>query len=163
MEKEFTDKSIVFSLKFFVLFFFLYFLLIFFGFVFLQEFIAGIEAEILGIEVQGNLLFLKSGVFAITESCTGLVSSAILVSLIFSFKKPDLKKKALMAVSGTVVLLFANIVRIYFVLLSGKYFGVNEAELVHIVSWIAMSLLVIVLWYFSVKKISKIKNFWEML
>ncbi|MDO8660572.1 MAG: exosortase/archaeosortase family protein, partial [Candidatus Woesearchaeota archaeon] len=83
----------------------------------------------------------------------------ILAGVIFALRKPELKTKFIMFFAGTLVLLVANVFRIYFVLLAGKEFGVPIAELFHTISWLAMSGIILFFWYYATIRLTGIKNF----
>ena len=126
---------------------------------FFQESITAFQANLLGADFDGIKIFLNGGVFLITPSCTGFVSASILGAIIFSLKKPKLKQKIGIFLAGAVLLMVANQFRLYFVLLSGKFFWVQTAELVHVASWFATTAAIIFAWYYFTKKTAKIKDF----
>jgi exosortase/archaeosortase family protein len=129
----------------------------------LQNFIAGTEANALGMATEGNKIFFDSQSFEITNNCTGLVSGAILAAIIFSLKKPDLKKKFLIAITGGIALFLLNLPRIWLVLAIAKNHGTGLAGTLHEITWLTTALLVILIWYFATKKIVGIKNFGELI
>ncbi len=158
--KNFLEKkSIVFLLKFFIIFFFLQWLIFFLDISFIQKWVALIEGKFLGLPVQGILVFVGQQPFEISVNCTGLISAGILASIIFSLKKPGIKLKLATFFLGGIALFFANLVRVYFVLVFAQIFSVQAAELVHIISWFAMSVLILLLWYYSSKVFTGIKSF----
>ena len=157
------DKNIVFLLKFSIIFLILTALIELIDLSIVQNFIAQITANFSRLNAIGINVFAKDGVFAITKLCTGFLSIAILASIILSLNKPELKKKFLIFFAGGIALFLLNIIRVIFVLVIGKNFGVKAAELFHIISWFSTALLIIIAWYFFTKKITKIKNFSELL
>ncbi len=106
-----------------------------------------------------NLVFVKDGVFEITPSCTGLVSTSILAAIVYSLKKSGLKRKTLIFLAGASMLIFLNYFRVLAVLWTGKEFGTNAAGITHVVSWFSTTIFVLVLWYYFTKKITGAKNF----
>lgn len=148
-----------FLAKFFAIFFTLEAAINYFGFSALQNFIASSGAAALGLKSSESLVFVKSGVFDINPSCTGLVSSSILFAIVFSLRKPSTREKATIIIAGAALLLALNYFRVIAVLWTGKEFGVEAAEAVHIASWFSTTVFVLALWYFFTKKITGAKNF----
>ena len=74
----------------------------------------------------------------------------------------SLKLKAGIAILGIALLFLINILRVYFVLLAGKLYGIQTAELVHTASWLAMTAIIIAIWYYLTKKLSG-KKFEELI
>ncbi|MDD5147886.1 MAG: archaeosortase/exosortase family protein [Candidatus ainarchaeum sp.] len=164
MNMEFSGKrELFFIIKFFIIFFALQFLILALPLAPVRDFIAGTEGNALGMAVDGNRIFFGERGFEVTNSCTGLVSGAILAAVIFPLKKPGLKKKLAMAISGALVLFLLNFPRIWLVLAIARNYGAGLAELLHEITWITTALLVLLVWYFAAKKIAKIKNFAELL
>ncbi|MBN2127720.1 MAG: archaeosortase/exosortase family protein, partial [Candidatus Diapherotrites archaeon] len=130
-------KSIEFAIKFFLIYFVLQFLIYFFDLSFLENAIASFIAGILSLSVSGNAISFNETLFIITPNCTGLVSASVLSAVVFSLKKPELKEKIKIFLIGAVLLFLINLIRIYFVILAGIYF--NAAELMHVISWFAMT------------------------
>ena len=152
-------KQAVFLLKFFALFGLAHFLLYAVDISFLQAVLAKTEAGLLGLRSNESLVFISKQAFEITPSCTGLVSGITLGALVFSLKKPEMKKKLPIFLAGAAGLFILNFLRVYFVLLSGIWYGVGVAESVHVASWLAMTAGIIGSWYFLTKKITGIKDF----
>ncbi|MDO8634020.1 MAG: archaeosortase/exosortase family protein [archaeon] len=152
-------KSFVFLSKFFAFFGFFQWLLFVVDTSWLQDFLAGIEALLLGLERNGNILFIGRDAYAIVPSCTGLVSAIVLGAIVFSLKKPGMKQKIGIFSASVAVLFLVNIVRVYFVLLAGQAFGINAADAVHVASWFLMSGAIILAWYYFTKKITGIESF----
>ncbi len=126
---------------------------------FFQEGITAFQAKLLGAGFEKISIYLNGSTFLITPSCTGLVSTIILGAIIFSLKKPEFKQKTAIFLAGTALLMIANQFRLYFVLLSGKIFGVQAAELVHVASWFATTIAIIFAWYYFTKKKTGAKDF----
>ena len=152
-------KSFVFLSKFFAFFGFFQWLLFVVDTSALQVFLAGLEAGFLGLERNGNILFINGQGYAIVPSCTGIVSAIILGAIVFSLKKPSMKEKIGIFSIGVIVLFLVNIVRLYAVLLVGKEFGVQAADTVHVATWFLMSGAIIWAWYFFTKKLTGIQSF----
>lgn len=151
-------RQLFFLAKFFAIFVFLHALLYLFPPVFMQEAVAALEADWLGLPREGHLLFVDSQAFAITASCTGLVAGFILAAIVFALKKPGLKEKTAIAVLGLAALLLANLARVYLVLLAALAYGVRWAEAMHFFSWFVMAGLVIAIWYYGASRAYKKKS-----
>ena len=160
---EMMNKSaIVFVINFFIIFAVLEAGIYFLDFGFIENPLAQLEGNLTGLTVQRNQLFLGQGVFEIGSSCSGLVSLSILFAVVFALRKPELKKKIQIFIAGAVLLFVINIFRIFLVLLIGKQFGFQAAELAHEISWVATAAFILIFWYYFTKKIAKIKSFSEL-
>jgi exosortase/archaeosortase family protein len=91
------------------------------------------------------------------------VSSAILAAIIFSLRRPKLKKKAVMFLLGMAALLLLNLARVYIVLLAGMKYGIYAADILHILSWFAMAAFIIAIWMVATKKMARVKSYSELL
>jgi exosortase/archaeosortase family protein len=129
---------------------------------FIQEPIAGFTAGAVGAKANGIFIEVGKEVFEVTASCTGIISASILAAIIFSLRKPELKKKILFFLGGAIILFTVNLLRLYLVLSVGKAYGVAAADLAHIASWFAMSAAIIMLWYYGTKKLIGVKEFPEL-
>ena len=156
------SKAAGFLAKFFAIFLLLQALVLIAPLEPIETAIAGFEAGVLGLQNTGNLIVTGNGNFEIAASCTGLVSAAVLAAVVFSLRKPGMRKKLAVFGAGTLLLLGFNLVRVYFVLWSAR-FGIGTAELLHIASWYATSAVVIGAWFYLTKKIAGVKNFYELL
>lgn len=156
-------KEIFFTTKFFIIFFALQFIILTIPLAPLENFIAKTEADAMQLNSFENKIFFDSQSFEITANCTGLLSGAILAAVIFAVKKPGLKKKIAIAIVGGIILFLLNFPRIFFVLAVGKQFGEQTAELLHEITWFTTALLVLIVWFFGMKKIARIKNFAELI
>ena len=156
-------KLIFFVIKFFVIFFVLYALLFVAPLDFIEEWISGFEAGILGLKAEGKEIFIGENVFVISESCTGFVSGIILFAVIFSLRKPEIWKKAVIFILGFIILFVLNLLRVYAVLYFALEFGLESAELLHATSWSVLALVILLIWYFLTKKICRIEKFNELL
>ena len=156
-------KELIFLVKFFAIYLVLQAMILMAPLGWLQNFIASLEAGLLGLESTANAIQAGGGTFVIAANCTGLVSASILAAVVFSLKKPEFKKKLLVFAAGTVALMLLNIVRIYLVLLVATSFGTALADTAHTISWFTTAALVLVAWYFGTKKIAKVTNFKELL
>lgn len=164
MQKQKTGrKELVFLTKFFIIFFALQFIILALPLMPLKNFIAGTAAGFLGMQSNGSTIAWDSHSFEITNNCTGLVSGAILAAVIFSLKKPDLKKKLAMAIAGALMLFLLNFPRIWLVLWSAQNYGAGFAESLHEITWITTALIVLIIWFVATKKIAGIKNFAELI
>ncbi len=152
-------KSLIFLVKFVAIFAFFHALLFVLDISFLQNSIASLEAKAFGLASESNRIFFDDAVFLIVPSCTGLVSTIVLGAVIFSLKKPELKKKIIIFLTGSIALMLLNLIRVYFVLWAGVNFNPKITELTHIISWFFVAFLILFLWYYLTKKICKIKSF----
>ena len=153
----------LFLVKFFGIFLILYVLVLLAPIGILENWIAGFEAGILGLETAGNAVFINGDVFVITESCTGLVSGIILFAIIFSLGKPNLRRKILLFISGLAILMLVNLARIYLVLSAGIEFGAEYAGILHTATWFLTAAVILGVWYYLTKKTVKVKKFSELL
>ena len=149
-----------FLIKFFIIFLILSQIIELINLSFLTNFITFISASYLGLGFARSIIFVNGANFIVTNSCTGLVSGAILISLLFAGKKPAIEKKLALTLFGICFLLLVNIPRVMIVLLFAKV-GF-DAELVHTLTWFVMSGIVLLLWYYGNKAIG-IKNFNELI
>ncbi len=154
-----TRGEALFLLKFFMIFSVFEAAVNYFGFAPLQEFIASSQAQLLGLESSGDLVFVKGGIFQISPSCTGLVSMSILFAIVFSLCRPELPKKIFIFLIGAILLLFLNYPRVLAVLWTGREFGPGAAQVVHMLSWFSTTVFVLALWYYFTKKITGAKDF----
>jgi len=156
------NKAIlVFVIKFFLLFVILFLLISFSNLTFLNNFFAEYSAKIFGLEYFSNIIFGENINFVITNFCTGLVSVAILFSIIFAFKKPILINKSIIFVLGALILLIFNFFRILFVIFMAKI-GF-DAELIHSITWFVMSFLILFFWFYVNKLLLGYKKLNELL
>jgi exosortase/archaeosortase family protein len=156
-------KNVLFLLKFFVIFIAMVLVIEVSDFGIIQKPITFITATLSGLEFSDISVFVKDGIFLITEFCTGFLSIAVVASIVFALKKPDFSKKIAIFVASAISLFFLNIVRIFLVLEVGKNFGIKAAELFHIVSWFSTAGLIIIAWYYFTKRIAKVDNFSQLL
>jgi len=157
------QKKISFLLKFFTIFVFGEIVIPFLPLRGIEDGITGIEANALNLQATGNTVLVGESNFLINAYCIGTVSSLILLAIIFSLKRPELKTKIGLWAIGTAILFTVNLGRVYTVLWSGVRFGAQTAEAVHIISWFVVSGIIIGLWYYLTKRIAKIEKFNELL
>ncbi|MFH1664433.1 MAG: archaeosortase/exosortase family protein [archaeon] len=162
-EKIIENKTLMFLVKFTVIFSVLHFLVWTIPTEFLQNLIAGFEAGFFGLPVKENLILIGEQKILINPSCTGLVSSSIIAAIVFSLRKPEIKEKIKIFLLAGIVMFFLNLLRIYFVLWFGLSFGTEFIGLMHEISWMTTAAFIIVLWYYFTKKITKVKEFNELL
>ncbi|PJA19480.1 MAG: hypothetical protein COX63_01510, partial [Candidatus Diapherotrites archaeon CG_4_10_14_0_2_um_filter_31_5] len=117
------NKTILFLIKFGVIFFVLHFLVWSIPVLFLQNWIAFLQAGFFELPLQDNLIYLNQKQILINPSCTGLISLSILAAIIFSLTKPEMKKKIQIFVLAGSIMFVLNLLRIYFVLWTGINFG----------------------------------------
>lgn len=160
--KEFRQKALKFTIKFFLIFAVLYALLFIIDFSPLENSIASLEAKALSLHAVENRVQINSELFAVTESCIGLFSGIVLFAIIFACRKPSAKTKIAIAFFGAALLFVINLFRLYFVLAIGKSYGLQAAETTHVISWLATSAFILIIWYYLTKKIVK-KEFQELI
>jgi len=156
-------QNVLFLLKFFLIFGVLQSIIVAAPLSALNEWIASVEASALSLENHGDSVVSGNASYVITNSCTGLVSGSILAAIVFSLKKPGVKKKTIVFLAGAVVLFLVNLLRVYVVILGGITYGFGFAEALHVASWFAMSALIISLWYYLTKKWVGVKDFSELM
>ena len=152
-------NEIEFLLKFFAIFAVAEFLLFVLDFSALENFIAKGAASYFNLAFQGNLIFVGGWIFEITSSCTGLVSTGILAAIIFSLKKPDVKRKLAIFLSGAALLIILNYFRVFLVIGIAKDYSPAAGQIAHVLSWFSTAAFVIALWHYFTKKITGVKNF----
>jgi exosortase/archaeosortase family protein len=150
-------NSLIFILKFFLIYSILQILIYFIDLSFLENLIAFFIALMHGLPVNNNTIYFNETLFIIASNCTGLISGSVLAGVVFSLKKPELKEKIKIFLTGAVLLFFINLIRIYLVVLTGILF--NLAELMHFISWFAMTAFILFFWIYLTKKITRINNF----
>jgi len=153
-------KLTVFLIKFFIIFLIISQIIELLNLSFLTEFITFISASYLGLDFAGSVIFIGAANFIVTNSCTGLVSGAILLALLFAGKKPTIEKKLFLTLFGVYFLLLVNIPRVMLVLLFAK--TGFDADLMHTLTWFIMSGIVLLIWYYGSKAVG-IKNFNELI
>lgn len=151
--------SVLFLIKFFIIFAFLHTILLIVDLSIIENAIAEFGAGMYGLGSTGNRIILDGQSFVIVPSCTGLVSSIVLASIVFALKKPELEKKFLIFIVGSVLLMIMNLFRVLFVLWFAIGYGAEVAEIVHVISWFFVAIVVIALWFVLTKRVCKIENF----
>lgn len=160
ISKENKEIS-VFVIKFFLLFSILFLLIEFTNLNFLNNFLAEYSAKFFGLDYFSNIIFGENINFVVTNLCTGLVSVAILFSIIFAFKKPSNINKIIIFVLGALILLISNFFRILFVIFMAK--NGFDAELVHSITWFIMSFLILIFWFYVNKLLLGYKKLNQLL
>ncbi len=160
---EFKKKAIIFLIKFFVIYTILQFLILALPLEFVENGIAEIEANAIGARAEGNMIEGREQSFQIVPNCTGLVGISILAAIIFSLRKPELKKKLVLLGIGTVILFPLNLLRIYFVLRVSILSNAEIGEILHMTTWFISAATILVIWYYLTKKVAKVKRFNELL
>ncbi len=118
----------------------------------LENILASIVGNALHFPVLENQIAVGNDFFAITESCTGLASLSVWLAVVLPLKQPKGKTKLIWMVAGGIGLLIANVLRLLVVLQSAQWFGAEFAQWVHLASWFAMSALIILFWFFALKR-----------
>ncbi|MGI6589277.1 MAG: hypothetical protein ACOX1V_01275 [Candidatus Iainarchaeum sp.] len=154
---EKNKPIIIFLIKFFITFAILELIIITIDLSLLTNLIASIISDFLKISYSNNILFTDSTNFIVTNSCTGLVSAAILASITLPLKRVSLKKRIFITLGGGLLILIANIPRVGLVVAS-SFLGLNT-NLVHELTWFLMSGLVVIIWYYGLKFIQKENDF----
>ena len=161
IEFVFDKKILFFLLRFFFIFAALNILIDLAPLGVLNNSIATLSSSLIGLTSKENAIIVGEKVFLVTNSCTGLISVSILAAIIFSLKRPVLRKKIFLFIGGAILILLLNIPRISLILFSAKM-GF-DAELAHTLTWFFMSAIVLIIWYFGTKKIEEINEFNELL
>jgi len=156
---KFSNKEWVFFGKFFIIFSAIQFFVFTADFSLLQNFIAGTQSDFLGLDHLNNFIFVKNGIFAIVPLCTGVVSASVLAAIIFSLRKPGLKEKILVFFAGFIVLIVLNYFRVLLVVWTGKEFGIEIADWLHVLTWVSTTIFIIGIWFVFTKRITGVKNF----
>jgi len=161
--KGFQKKALVFLVKFFAVYGILQAIIIFAPLQPLLEFIASTEAGFLGTQAIGNVVSFNGHNFEIVPNCTGLMGISVLAAIVFSLRKPELKKKICLFALGAAILFPVNLLRVYLVLLSARAFNPEAVENLHIATWFITSAIIIALWYYMTKKVAKVEEFSDFL
>lgn len=157
-----TNKPIlIFLLKFFGIFLVLEALITLIDLTLLTNFITALVANFFHLTYYNNTIFINSSEFTVTNSCTGLVSLAILTAITFPLKQMKLKKRVLIVLIGALFLLTLNIPRIGLVIYSSML-GFN-AEVVHEFTWFLMSAIILIIWFYGIKFIQKENDFSKLI
>lgn len=151
MNAFFSHNSLRFLLVFFGVFGLGYALLLVFPPIGLENALAGFTAKSLGLQVEGNRIFVEEDVFVVGESCTGLLSGLMLAGIVFGAGTGSVQKKIAVVLLGAAVLFVLNAMRLLGVVATGQAFGFEAAHLVHIASWFCVSIAVIGLGWFHLK------------
>lgn len=156
------NKSIlIFLAKFFGLFLIFELLINLADLSILTNLLAMIVGTFFNLPYLGNTIFVDSTQYIVSNSCTGLVSLAILIAITLPLKEMALKKRLGIILIGAFLLLTLNIPRIGLVIYS-SLLGFN-AEMVHELTWFFMSAVILVIWYYGIKFIEKKKEFSELI
>lgn len=163
MHKEKKRKMALFVTKFFLIYSVLYALILLTNTFYIEEGLAKALHYFTGKGMlEGNTIMFDGEGFQINESCTGLVSASILAALVFSLPKPEAWKKTLIVLCGALIMLAVNFFRVTGVITLGYYYGAETAEILHIASWFLTSGILLIVWYYLNKKISKVKELSEL-
>jgi len=162
-KKTLNDKKsiVIFLTKFFGIFIVLELLINTINLTFLTNTITFLVASFFNLPYINNTIFMNTSSFVVTNSCTGLVSWAILCAITLPLKQMKLKKRVLILAIGAIFLLTLNIPRIGLVIYTGLL-GFN-AELVHEFTWFLMSAIILLVWYYGIKLIQKEKDFSKLI
>ncbi len=156
------NKSIlIFLVKFFGIFIILEALITLIDLTLLTNFITIIVANLFNLPYLNSTIFVNSSSFIVTNSCTGLVSLAILTAITLPLKQMKLKNMVLVIAIGAILLLTLNIPRIALVIYAG-ILGF-DAELVHEFTWFVMSAIILLIWFYGVKLIQKEDDFSKLI
>lgn len=126
----------------------------------IQQLLTQLVGGLLYLPVNGIYLPLSSiAVFEVTAFCTGLTSAAMLLGLLFGFAFPPLPQKIKLAVAGILLIFLVNVFRVAFVVYVGvQTQDVGLVEALHTLTWFIMSGLVLGMWYWGMKRITKTTN-----
>jgi len=157
--KGFWKKAALFLVKFFLIYAVLQYIILNAPLGLLENWIASIQAALLGLKAEGNIVLFNVSRFEIAANCTGLMSIAVLAAIVFSLRKPEMKKKIALLALGFLVLFPLNLLRVYLVLLVAISLGPGSAEALHVATWFAMSAAILFLWYYLTKRLAKVEEF----
>ena len=115
-----------------------------------------------GVLTFVNLKTERLNSVAIAESCSGIYSSVIFITALFSYiiseRYPINSHTVLIFVLGIMTSYFANLFRMFLVVLTGHYFGIEKMTFVHeYLGWIIFSLWVFLFWYFLLNNFYEVK------
>jgi exosortase/archaeosortase family protein len=162
-ERGFARKAAFFLLKFFIIYSVLQAAILISPIGPLKEGIALFEAGLLGLESEGNIITLNGSRAEIVANCTGLMSISVLAAIVFSLRKPAIKKKIGLFAVGAALLFPLNLLRIYLVLLAAMAFDLEAFEAIHTTTWFGTSAAILILWYYLTKRVTKAKEFGNMI
>lgn len=123
-----------------------------------QEWLAATLGNILTLPVNGTLLSVEGIRFEISAFCTGLTTWGLFLGLLYGFPFPRGGKKVLYAATGLVLIVFINFFRLLAIVYVGKTVDANAVELLHTLTWFAMSAAVMGMWYSILCVHAKTKN-----
>jgi exosortase/archaeosortase family protein len=156
-------RELIFLIKFFLIYGILQAIIQIAPMDFVTEPIASFEASLLGLKSEQNSIIAGPATFVINNSCTGFVSVSVLAAIVFSFRRPELRRKLAVFVPCAVTLFFINLLRVYIVLFFGITVSYELAEPVHVASWFFMSGAIIALWYEATRRFAGIKDLGQLL
>ena len=148
-----------FILRFFLVFFLVQILLLAWPDIArVQHLIAGVVGLIINVPAEGVFLILRSARFEITAYCTGIVGIGMWWGLLFGFRAPAINIKIIFGVLGSLILFFANILRIALVVFAGRSMNTVVAEWLHVATWFLFSILIVGMWYWLISRYFKETN-----
>ncbi len=156
-------KLLLFLIKFIIIFSILGFILSIIDLSFLNNFIAFVSSSFLGLNFFENTVFVGTQTFVVTNYCTGFMSAIILASIIFALRRPNLFKKFKIFLFGALLLLVINVPRVMLVLLFARAWIGIDIELIHSITWFVMSAIILVIWYYVSRIVSKEKDISNLL
>jgi len=156
-------RELIFLIKFFLIYGVLQAIIQIAPMGFVTEPIASFEAALFGLESEHNSIIAGPATFVINNSCTGFVSVSVLAAIVFSFRRPKLKKKLAVFIPCAIALFIINLLRVYIVLFFGIMVSYQLAEPVHVASWFLMSGAIIALWYEGTRRLAGIKDLSQLL
>ncbi|MCK5023524.1 MAG: exosortase/archaeosortase family protein [Candidatus Aenigmarchaeota archaeon] len=109
--------------------------------------------------MEGMLIFGNGVSFFISEDCTGWKSAILLIALIFSVPKIQLRKRVMGVIAGLPVLYVANILRILIVIFVWKGAGRGFADIFHDYLWqVGLVFVVMIIWVLWLMWTGKLRN-----
>jgi exosortase/archaeosortase family protein len=160
-ERASTKRILFFLAIFFLIYFILGEIINLLDLSILTNAIASFSASFLGGAVSGSTVTINGAKFVVSNMCTGLVSASILAAVVFSLRKPELKKRVALFAAGTALLMLINIPRVILVLAAAKM-GF-DAEMVHMLTWFLMSAAILLIWYYGTKIWAGVSDFSELI
>ena len=154
MENSFFHSSIIrqFILRFFIIFLAIETLLYYFPPLFYQEWLAKTIGNYFQLPVEGIFIWVNGVRFEISAFCVGLSTWAMWAGLVGGFSFPHNTEKIKYGLVGLIIILFFNFFRIAAIVFMGQFTGLPILETLHLLTWFAMSALVLGGWYFLLSK-----------
>ncbi|MEK6902300.1 MAG: exosortase/archaeosortase family protein [archaeon] len=162
--KPFFSHPVIrtFVVRFFLVFFAVELLLFLFPPLGYQEWIATQIGNLLHVPVNETFLLVNESWFEISAFCSGFTTLALFAGLVLGFNIPDWATKVRFLMEGGLLIFLLNFIRIYFVVWVGVNYSFAAAETFHILSWFALSGMILWMWMELMKKETRTMNAGEL-